>query len=361
MSAKKICLSNHIEGEDEGSMCIPKTGQDDSDQMPIPNYYPYEPEATQLTLLIQKGINEKENKMRLAKLLYPLVREKASLAMRGRYKTEDIEDAIQSFMLKHILSAERDGWHGKNNHHYHYYIYSFNPEYKSEWIDANGGNCFCGYIMAALTRQCVDWCRKMPMTTEMLPDDVPETNPATEHETEQREIAIRQIVNALGLIYKDFFDKVNSLDEYSTSARAVHERGIMVYHMIYAIDKLSSKKIDKNNICDIFYDEYLKTRPASFRSLAQKKWASSLEEIIAFQEKDYQFVLLSKLPFLSRLTDRVNRKGIADERFLSSEADINNKAHGWAKTIERRVKADYDAFVASCEKKREEIIDGLYC
>jgi hypothetical protein len=371
-------------------MSISKTGQDDADQAPIPNNQPIEPKATQLVLLIQNGINEDENKKLLAGLLYDFARKIAFRVMNSDiFSKEDKEDAAISYIEDRILKAKREGYKGKNNHHYENPLYRFKPEFKSDRIDAKGGSTFSGFIGNAMMwkfkyqeendkeqeqeqeqkqeqKQEQEQKRNTETETEVvsfdiLPEHVTATNPETERVNKQREIAIREIVNALALLYKDFFDHVNALDENSTKQRAVHERGIISYHVIFAIEKISSKNLlIKGSMRDTFHDKLIKRRPTSFRSFAQEKFSCPLEEIIGFQEKDYQLVLLSKLDFLSRLSERVDRKGIADEPWLSSEADINNKAHGWAKTIERRVESEYSAFVANCDKQREVFINGLF-
>ena len=349
----------------------------------------YEPFATELVMRIQAGVEEEQNRRCLMDLLYPFAVALAGKVMgQGRYKTQDIEDAVQELLVEKVFSG-REGWQGENHRRYSSYLYQFDPERIGE------GGCFLHYFAGVMTLQFRTWYRKMPggrsrwqarrgdeagrelsidapgrdESGNICRDSAAGIQAAVRRDAAARERWRREMEQriarweaaAVTVLFQKYFDCVNGLDEGKKGARTVHERGILAYHLAYAAQELSSQKLlaspeEAGNARDLA----LAQRPKSFRQAVMAKRNQPLAWVIREQNRDYQLVFQTDKDFLTRLARRVSRQGMDSEGFLLPEHDLNSRVYGWVDTIRRRTRADYQAIVIEgYEKVRREIGNGI--
>jgi len=380
---------------------------------PEKKYRGYEPRATELVLEIQAETDENRSAEKTDELLSLIYPKLLQTARRCAGSSQEAEDVLNDQIIKHLMGGRKGIPNRKGTGVYKQYIYEYQPHYR-QGKATDTEDCFCGYVCGMMkfyltrsyrengdvTREgrktfdaetqrdktVYSYVRKTVSLDQIRQDtegdgyeagdaaiqaslqSAKDLEEAAAHELRQK--ADAALVREIGNIYCRFFDGVNALDENASGPRAVHERGILSYHMAFPYRYLKAAKPAKTRTkaetgadSDSGGDFDAEHAPAfwsrSFLDLAKKTWQEPLRCAVAKQNAIYQGILASELDFLSRLQQRVMRKNIGDEAYLASESDITNKANGWCETIANRVKPAFDALPEQMEKAREEIYNAI--
>lgn len=341
---------------------------------------------TRLVLEIQRGNNVQENRDRLCRLLLNPLRELARKVMRTGanrelYTEEDVEDAVNTFFCNQILCGP-EGWKGKNGQTYRPFLYRYDPSHplkgggavssKSDFWESLKVVATCSFSkywrqmyagrIERTAREETDreTGRKTIQRSETPVREISLEAERTDEEGEpfnwvenkaslsayllqtadhMREQANQTLVERLAPSYQQFFDEVNALDQGVHSSRAIDERKILSFHLSYAYSTFHAKDLFPADIAGAGSERerYLASRPKSFRASLEQNWQQPLGTLVLLQEADYQYILFSKLKFMSRLQARMEDRKIGGEPFFSDHSELVNKAYGWAKTVRGRV------------------------
>lgn len=306
-----------------------------------------EPDATKLVVDIQDNGDIKENKESLIKLILPFISQVVGKNLPSFYRENDINDAVQEFIYKHILN---DGVVRRAKMHLYKYDRSRNIP-------------FCGYLRAVLKTFCKDWKRDYGEGNRRGPslDDDSDTvqgkgallcefevsQKKFEQEEYQRDLI--EFIRLIAANYLQFFNAVNSLDREKTygkpfqdSERIINEQKLLAYHIRF------------------INSEFL---------LSPKSRSYSVDRLRAFpyirvnhSNDDYlKEVFGLWMDFMKLLEERIVSRDLAEVVFLPPEKNIRTTVDEWLRSprMKDRIDKEYAKLKVDNATFRKEYFYGI--
>ena len=285
-----------------------------------------EPEATNLVIKIQNGIDVQDNKNRLAKLILPFISKVVGNNLASLYNKSDADDVVQEFIFKHILND--DVTRRAKIHLYRY--------------DRSHDTPFCGYLKTVLRNFCSKWERDYGEGNHRghSLDDYGDAAEGTgfshiENEVSKRiyeqEESLRDMHKAIPLlaaIYLRFFNAVNNMDKEKTfgkpfrdGERVVNEQKLLAYYIrfINSEFKLSPK-----------------SRDHSVDSLRAFPYIRVNHDNDTYLKREFGV----RMDFMKLLEERIVSRDLADAVFLPPEKDIRTTVDEWLRSPRMKDRID---------------------
>lgn len=316
---------------------------------------PYEPEATNLVIQIQNGINVETNKNRLAELILPFITRVVGNNLDSFYTRQDTDDAVQEFILTNILDDDP-------TRRKFMCLYKYDHLYKKE---DGFQTSFCRYIKSDLDWLCTNWNERYNEAKHRGPsfdvdnDDSPEAKASAASKAEvstrisQRDAELRdhkEMIPLLAINFKRFFNAINSLDKDKTygkpfqdGERVINEQKLLAYHIrfINKVFRLSPKS-----------REYSIER---FRAFSYMQ--------VNYKNNDYlqKEEFRTTIDFMKILEERIVSRNLTNNVFLPPEKKIKTTVNDWlqAPTMKKRTDAECAKLQADNIRTGEEYGYGI--